>query len=216
ELATAGLSGHALDWTDSAVRLEKPVALEALPGFSDGRVSVQDAGAQLVPRLLDLRPGVRVLDACAAPGGKTGHILEAAPGPLELVAVDIDAGRVERIRENLDRLRRSAQVLVGDLRDPDSFWDGKPFDRILVDAPCSSTGVIRRHPDIKLLRRPSDVGAFATMQLAILRAALTMLAPGGRLLYSTCSVLPEENDQVVAALIGSEPAVVPVALPYAG
>jgi len=125
-------------------------------------------------------------------------------GPIDLLAVDIDAERTERIRENLERLRRSAQVLVGDVREPGSFWDGKPFDRILVDAPCSSTGVIRRHPDIKLLRRPTDVAAFARTQGEILAAAFSMLAPGGRLVYCTCSVLPAENEAVVAAFLGGQ------------
>jgi 16S rRNA (cytosine967-C5)-methyltransferase len=206
ELAAAGMAGHALEWAGSAVRLDKPVPLASLPGFAEGRVSVQDAGAQLAPKLLDVRPGMRVLDACAAPGGKTGHILESVDGPVDLVAVDIDAGRAGRIRENLERLRRSAQVLVGDLRDPGSFWDGKPFDRILVDAPCSSTGVIRRHPDIKLLRWPRDVGSFARTQGEILAAAFSMLAPGGRLVYCTCSVLPAENEAVVNAFLAAQAA----------
>ncbi len=206
ELAAAGVTGHALEWADSAVRLEKPVPVGSLPGFVEGRVSIQDAGAQRVPELLDVRPGQRVLDACAAPGGKTGHILESVNGPVDLVAVDIDAERAERIRENLERLRRTATVMVGDVRDPSSFWDGKPFDRILVDAPCSSTGVIRRHPDIKLLRRPTDVGAFARTQGEILAAAFGMLAPGGRLVYCTCSILPAENEAVVAAFLASQAA----------
>lgn len=215
ELAAAGMTGHAVEWADTAVRLEKPVALGSLPGFADGRISIQDAGAQLVPKLLDVQPGQRVLDACAAPGGKTGHILESVNGQVDLVAVDIDAERTERIRENLERLRRSAQVLVGDLREPGSFWDGKPFDRILVDAPCSSTGVIRRHPDIKLLRRPTDVAAFARTQGEILAAAFSMLAPGGRLVYCTCSVLPAENEAVVEAFLGGQSAARAVQLPPA-
>jgi 16S rRNA (cytosine967-C5)-methyltransferase len=174
-----------------------------------GVVSIQDAGAQLVPWLLAPQPGMRVLDACAAPGGKTLHLLEHTPD-LHLVAVDIDAARVRRIDENLTRLGRTAQVMVGDLRDPTTFWDGTPFERILVDAPCSSTGVIRRHPDIKLLRKPGDIAAFAATQLQILRAAFGMLAPGGRLLYSTCSVMAEENQAVVAHLLECEPAARPV------
>jgi 16S rRNA (cytosine967-C5)-methyltransferase len=169
-----------------------------------GVVSIQDAGAQLVPRLLAPQPGMRVLDACAAPGGKTLHLLEHTPD-LSLVAVDIDADRVRLIAENLTRLGRTAQLVVGDLRDPATFWDGKPFERILVDAPCSSTGVIRRHPDIKLLRQPGDLAAFAATQLQILRAAFGLLSPGGRLLYSTCSVMAEENEAVVARLLEGEP-----------
>jgi 16S rRNA (cytosine967-C5)-methyltransferase len=148
---------------------------------------------------------MRVLDACAAPGGKTGHLLEHTPDLGELVAVDIDQGRVDRIEENLRRLGRKATVRVADIREPQSFWDGRPFDRILVDAPCSSTGVIRRHPDIKLLRRPGDIPAFAAAQKEILRGAYSALAPGGRLLYSTCSVLPAENEEVVQQLLAIEP-----------
>jgi len=155
-----------------------------------------------------------VLDACAAPGGKTGHILELVPDLAELLAVDIDARRIERVRENLDRLKRSATLRVADVRQPDSFWDGRPFDRILVDAPCSSTGVIRRHPDIKLLRRAADIPALATTQLAILSGCFQMLAPGGRLLYSTCSVLPVENEGVLAEFLRAQPRarVLPVTL----
>jgi 16S rRNA (cytosine967-C5)-methyltransferase len=174
---------------------------------------VQDAGAQLAALLLDARPGMRVLDACAAPGGKTGHLLEHTPELAELVAADVDAERVERIRENLTRLKRSARVVVADVREPASFWDGKPFDRILLDAPCSSTGVIRRHPDIKLLRRADDIQALAKVQLEILRATFGMLAVGGRLLYATCSVLPDENQQVVERFLGLEPTARPATLP---
>ena len=213
ELQAAGIAAHPVEWLPSAVRLDEPVALSEVPGFTEGRVSVQDAGAQLAAPLLDAKPRMRVLDACAAPGGKTGHLLEHTDGLAELVAVDIDARRVERIQENLTRLKRTAQVLVADVRQPDSFWDGKPFDRILLDAPCSSTGVIRRHPDIKLLRRTDDIEALATAQLEILRAAFGMLAPGGRLLYSTCSVLPDENQQVVDQFLGTEPKARAAALP---
>ncbi len=170
-----------------------------------GLVSIQDAGAQLVPRLLAAQPGMKVLDACAAPGGKTLHLLEHTPD-LQLLAVDIDTERVRRIEENLTRVGRQAQVVAGDLRDPATFWDGTPFERILVDAPCSSTGVIRRHPDIKLLRRPGDLAAFAATQLQILRSAFGMLSPGGRLLYSTCSLMAEENEAVIASLLECEPA----------
>ena len=195
------------------MRLEEPVAVSALPGFREGRVSVQDAGAQLAAPLLAAQPGMRVLDACAAPGGKTGHLLEHTADLAELVAVDIDAQRVGRIEENLRRLNRSARLVVADIRQPASFWDGKPFDRILLDAPCSSTGVIRRHPDIKLLRRTDDIQVLATAQLEILRAAFGMLAVGGRLLYSTCSVLPDENQQVVERFLETEPTARAVALP---
>jgi 16S rRNA (cytosine967-C5)-methyltransferase len=175
-------------------------------------VSVQDAGAQLAADLLQVSPRMRVLDVCAAPGGKTGHLLELMGPAADLTAVDIDPDRAELIAGNLRRMQRGALVCVGDAADPATFWNGRPFDRILVDAPCSSTGVIRRHPDIKLLRRSTDIPGFVAVQLAILRAALTMLAEGGRLLYSTCSVLPAENEEVVAATLEGNPAVRPAAL----
>ena len=213
ELEATGIAARPIEWLPSAVRLDEPIALAELPGFAEGRVSVQDAGAQLAAPLLGARPGMRVLDACAAPGGKTGHLLEHTSGLAELVAVDVDAQRVERIQENLRRLGRSARVVVTDIREPGAFWDGKPFDRILLEAPCSSTGVIRRHPDIKLLRRTDDIQALSSAQLEILRAAFGMLAPGGRLLYSTCSVLSDENQQVVDRFLALEPAARAVALP---
>jgi 16S rRNA (cytosine967-C5)-methyltransferase len=205
ELETVGITANAPDWVDSALYLSHPVNVEALPGFHEGKVSVQDAGAQLAAPLLDARPGMRVLDACAAPGGKTGHLLELTPGLGELLAVDVDAGRAGRIEENLSRLHRTATVRVADVGDPDALTDQAPFDRILIDAPCSSTGVIRRHPDIKLLRRPTDIAAFAATQHRILASAYRWLAPGGRLVYCTCSVLPAENEQVVARFLESEP-----------
>jgi 16S rRNA (cytosine967-C5)-methyltransferase len=176
-----------------------------LPGFAEGLVSVQDAGAQLAAPLLEARPGMRVLDACAAPGGKTGHLLELLGAEADLTAVDSDAKRARLIHENLRRLQRAARVCVADMRGPDGFRDDRPYERVLVDAPCSSSGVIRRHPDIKLLRRGTDIAAFAATQLAIARAAVALLAPGGRLVYSTCSVLPEENEEVVATLLSLEP-----------
>jgi 16S rRNA (cytosine967-C5)-methyltransferase len=144
---------------------------------------------------------MRVLDACAAPGGKTGHLLEHTPGLAEVVAVDIEERRFGRVRENLQRLGRSATLIAADVSRPDDWWDRKPFDRILLDAPCSSTGVIRRHPDIKILRRPTDIPPLAATQRAILEACFRMLAPGGRLIYATCSVLPAENQAVLAAFL---------------
>jgi 16S rRNA (cytosine967-C5)-methyltransferase len=163
--------------------------------------------------LLRLAPGQRVLDACAAPGGKTGAILEASAGAARLTAVDVSAERVALVDDNLRRLGREAELKVGDLTDPTSFWDGQPYDRILVDAPCSSTGVIRRHPDIKLLRRSGDIAPFARTQLQILRAAVRLLSPGGRLVYSTCSVLPQENEAVVAQLLDEQPGLVVAGMP---
>ncbi len=199
------IDAQEIQWSQSAVTLARPVPVERVPGFAEGVVSVQDAGAQLAATLLAARTGMRVLDACAAPGGKTGHILEQLGEAADVTAVDIDPTRVERIRENLRRLGRAAHLRVGDAREPQSFWDGRPFERILVDAPCSSTGVIRRHPDIKLLRRGSDLPALAAGQLAILGGAARMLAAGGRLVYCTCSVLPEENEAVVQRFLEGEP-----------
>jgi len=220
ELAAAGCPGHPCPWAPAAVTLEHARAVNAIPGFLDGRVSVQDAGAQLAAPLLDARPGMRVLDACAAPGGKTLHVLEHTPDLADLLAVDIDADRLRRVEENLFRARRSARLAVLDirtLREPSpgvpEALAGAPFDRVLVDAPCSSTGVIRRHPDIKLLRRPADIDQFAAVQLEVLRGAFHVLAPGGRLLYGTCSVLPAENERLVAAFLRSEPHARPAPMP---
>jgi 16S rRNA (cytosine967-C5)-methyltransferase len=215
ELQAADIAATPVDWAPTAVRLDRPVAVALLPGFLEGTVSVQDAGAQLAAKLLDAQPGMRVMDACAAPGGKTGHLLEHTPDLAELVAIDVDAGRVSRIQENLERLGRNALVKVGDVRDPATFWDGRSFDRILVDAPCSSTGVIRRHPDIKLLRRVTDIPGFVAVQEQILRSAFSMLASGGRLLYCTCSVLPAENEEVIERLLAAEPSARVAAMPSA-
>jgi 16S rRNA (cytosine967-C5)-methyltransferase len=203
ELAAAEIASRPFPWAPAALLVEHPVPVSALPGFGEGRVSVQDAGAQLAAPLLACEPGMRVLDACAAPGGKTGHLLELTPS-LDVLAVDVDARRLGRVKENLERLRRAARLQVGDIRAPDSFWDQRPFDRILLDAPCSSTGVIRRHPDIKLLRRPEDIEPLAATQLDLLKACFRMLAPGGRLIYSTCSVLPDENEEVLATFLRKE------------
>jgi 16S rRNA (cytosine967-C5)-methyltransferase len=212
-LREADIDAQGIQWLPSGVILTHPRAVAQIPGFQEGLVSVQDSGAQLAAGLLQLQPGMRVLDACAAPGGKTGHLLEAAGGELDLTALDVGAERVGLINHNLERLRRTARTAVGDLTAPKSFWDGRRFERILVDAPCSSTGVIRRHPDIKLLRRSSDIPTLAAGQLALLRSAATLLAPGGRLVYCTCSVLPEENEEVIARLLGEVPRLRPAAMP---
>ena len=214
-LATAGIDAYAVQWIDSAVTLDRPMAVADLPGFADGTVSVQDAGAQLAAILLEPKPGLRVLDACAAPGGKTGHLLERLGEGADVTAVDINPARTQKIRDNLRRLRRTARVIEADVRDPQSFWDGRPFDRILIDAPCSATGVIRRHPDIKLLRRAADTPAFAVTQGAMLRALVPLLAPRGRLVYATCSVLPEENEQVIATLLAAQSDMRPAATAHA-
>lgn len=182
-----------------AIQLEKPVGVDKLPGFFDGLVSVQDAGAQYAAMLLDVHDGQRVLDACAAPGGKTAHILEGAT--VELLAVDKDEKRLQRVADNLQRLGLSALLKVGDAAKPDEWWDGKPFQRILADVPCSASGVVRRHPDIKWLRRRTDLASFAAQQLDILQALWRVLAQDGKLLYATCSVFQQENEQVVAAFL---------------
>ncbi|HXS26887.1 MAG TPA: 16S rRNA (cytosine(967)-C(5))-methyltransferase RsmB [Steroidobacteraceae bacterium] len=222
ELAAAGHIGRAVgEWAPAAIALEKPAPVHTLPGFAEGRVSVQDAGAQLAAPLLDAAPGMRVLDACAAPGGKTLHLIERTPALAELVAVDSSPDRLERVEENLQRGGLGAIAARGRIalaaRDVREMTAARPFDRILVDAPCSATGVIRRHPDIKLLRRPSDIDSYAARQQEILRATFRMLAPGGRLLYCTCSVLPQENEDRLAAFLAEEPRARPSpAFPAAG
>jgi 16S rRNA (cytosine967-C5)-methyltransferase len=205
-LAAEGLAAQRVPWCPTAVVIERPVPVSAIPGFREGLASVQDAAAQLAAPLLDAQPGMRVLDACAAPGGKTGHLLEHTPELAELVAADLDDARLALVRENLARMGRSAHCVVADLRDPAALAGQAPFDRILLDVPCSSTGVIRRHPDIKLLRRGTDIESFAALQLAMLSAAFAHLSPGGRLLYANCSVLPVEGEAVVAAFLGAQPA----------
>jgi 16S rRNA (cytosine967-C5)-methyltransferase len=180
-----------------AIQLNAPVSVEKLPHFADGWVSVQDAGAQYAAHLLDVKDGMRVLDACAAPGGKSAHLLENCD--VELTAMDNDGERLKRVEENLARLNLQARTVVGDAANPDAWWDGKPFDRILADVPCSASGVVRRHPDIKWLRRPSDIAKFASTQAEILDALWKVLARGGKLLYATCSVFAEENQNQVAA-----------------
>jgi 16S rRNA (cytosine967-C5)-methyltransferase len=175
--------------------------VRALPGFDEGMVSIQDAAAQLAAPLLDLQPGLRVLDACAAPGGKTCHALELEPRLAELVALEIAPARLKRMRENLERLGLSATLLTGDASQPQAWWDGRLFDRILLDVPCSATGVIRRHPDIKLLRRPEDVQALSARQRALLDCLWPLLTRGGRLVYASCSALRAENAAVVGAFL---------------
>lgn len=193
-LAEAGIAARPCLHSPWGLTLESPVPIEALPGFTDGRVSVQDEAAQLAAPLVGAEPGERILDLCAAPGGKTLHMLELCQGGVEAVAVDIDAERCARIRENLERERLSATVVTGDARAPEAWWDGRPFDRILLDAPCSATGVIRRHPDIKLLRQARDLDTLNELQAAILDAAWPLLKPGGILVYATCSVIRAENE----------------------
>lgn len=200
-LEQQGLPAHRI--APDALQLERPVSVDRLPGFFDGRVSVQDAGAQYAALLLDARTGMRVLDACAAPGGKTSHILECAE--VEMVAADKDEQRLQRVAQNLQRLNLKAELVVGDAATPEVWWDGRPFQRILADVPCSASGVVRRHPDIKWLRRRADIDGFAAQQLAILNALWPLLAQDGKLLYATCSVFNQENEQVVAAFQAQQP-----------
>ena len=186
---------------DQAIKLAEPRAVGELPGFTDGRVSVQDAAAQLAAPWLLLGGGQKILDACAAPGGKTGHLLELAGPEADLMAVDLDESRLSKVRENLSRLGLSATVLAADASKPDEWWNKDPFDRILLDAPCSASGVIRRHPDIKLNRRAEDIDVLAQSQQTFLAALWPLLKANGRLLYVTCSVLAEENDAVIARFL---------------
>jgi 16S rRNA (cytosine967-C5)-methyltransferase len=187
----------------SSIYLTKPQPVELLPGFSAGLSSIQDESSQLIPPLLQLEPGQRVLDACAAPGGKTCHILETQPLLDALTSLDIAKSRLVRVEENLQRLNLKANLKASDARDIAAWWDGKLFDRILLDAPCSATGVIRRHPDIKVLRSAENVAELNTLQLAILQKIWSTLKPGGLLLYTTCSILPQENSEIVAKFIES-------------
>ena len=203
-LEQAGIAAATHPMVDSAIALEVPVGVEQLPGFGAGEVSVQDAAAQLAAGLLDLQPGQRVLDACAAPGGKTSHMLEYCPD-LSMLALDSEPARLQRVAENLVRLGLSATLQAGDAGDPSQWWDGTPFDRILLDAPCSGSGVIRRHPDIKSLRRPADIATLAAGQRRLLHALWPLLKPGGMLVYATCSVLPAENALQVASFLQEQP-----------
>ena len=196
---------------ESALLLEQPVPVHRLPGFAAGEVSVQDAGAQRAAELLDLADGQRVLDACAAPGGKACHILERAA--VDLLALDTDGARCERIRQNLARLGLAARVEVSDCTRCDEWWDGRPFDRVLADVPCTGSGIARRHPDIKWLRRSGDPARFAALQAGILDALWRVLAPGGKLLYATCSVFAEENSAVTGAFCARQGSAHRLALP---
>jgi 16S rRNA (cytosine967-C5)-methyltransferase len=210
-LTQHGLSARLVE--PDALQLDKPVSVDRLPGFYDGLISVQDAGAQYAALLLDIQDGMRVLDACAAPGGKMAHILELAA--VEMLALDKDKKRLPRAAQNLQRLALTAKLVVGDAADPKSWWGGIAFQRILADVPCSASGVVRRHPDIKWLRRHADIAGFAVQQLGILRALWQLLEPDGKLLYATCSVFEQENDQVIAAFLAQQPDArrLPVTLP---
>jgi len=200
----------------NALRLEKATDVYKLPGFEQGWVSVQDGAAQLAAHYLDAQPGELILDACCAPGGKTVHILELQPKIKEMVAVDADQKRLIRVQENLDRLHLCATVIHGDAAQPDSWWSGELFDRILCDAPCSATGVIRRHPDIRWLRRDSDIAELVALQQSILTALWDKLKPGGVLLYATCSILPDENELQIQNFLQnrSDASLIPLSAQY--
>ncbi|WP_130928332.1 16S rRNA (cytosine(967)-C(5))-methyltransferase RsmB [Pseudomonas sp. Sample_20] len=204
-LGEAGIAATPCVYSRDGIVLEAAADVRSLPGFTEGWISVQDEAAQLAADLLDLAPGQRVLDACCAPGGKTCHILEAEPALAGVVAVDLEAKRLVRVKENLERLGLDAELIAADGREIDKWWDGKPFQRILLDAPCSATGVIRRHPDIKLTRQPDDIVALAQLQGELLDAMWKTLEVGGILLYATCSTLPTENTEVIAAFLERTP-----------
>ncbi len=203
-LQAAGIDARKQQHAPHGIELTTPCDVHDLPGFAAGDVSVQDEAAQLAASLLDLKPGLRLLDACCAPGGKTGQILETQPELATCVALDVDNRRLARVRENLNRLQLQANLMQGDALQPQSWWDGVPFDRILLDAPCSATGVIRRHPDIKLLRKAADIATIAATQQDLLQALWPLLAPGGLMIYATCSIMPEENEQQIARFMATQ------------
>lgn len=203
KLRDQGIKAEAVSFCRSAILLNKPAVVDILPGFNEGWVSVQDTAAQLAAELLDVQIGHRVLDVCAAPGGKAAHILEHQPKVRELVAVDIDKLRLQRVNDNFQRLKLSAKLIVGDASKPEDWWDGQLFDRILLDVPCSALGVIRRHPDIKLLRRAEDISTLQVLQQRIMTAVWPLLAPGGIMLYATCSILKQENEQQIEAFLAT-------------
>lgn len=196
ELTNRGIHAIIADCSPWGIVVSDALPVDQLPGFAVGAVSVQDDAAQLAAPLLQLQPNIRVLDACCAPGGKTCHIGESEP-LVDLVAVDVDERRLQRVYENLARLNITAEVICADVSSPADWWDGCPFDRILLDVPCSGTGVIRRHPDIKLLREKEDIAALVERQKRLLQVTWPLLKPGGLLLYATCSVLPAENSSVI-------------------
>jgi len=200
-LEQAEIEHQLIDSDSGAIKLSQAVDVNQLPGFELGHVSIQDGAAQQAARLLDCQPNDVVLDCCAAPGGKTCHILEYSPQIASMTAIDIEPARLVRVEENLARLNLKAKVIAGDAADAKSWWDGELFDRILLDAPCSGTGVIRRHPDIKWLRKSSDIDALTILQKQIIKNSWSLLKPGGTLLYATCSILPEENYEQVQQFI---------------
>nr|WP_075184736.1 16S rRNA (cytosine(967)-C(5))-methyltransferase RsmB [Teredinibacter haidensis] len=205
QLRELPIAAEPLATNSTGIRLLESADIRSLPGFTQGHFSVQDEAAQLAAELLNLQPQQRVLDACAAPGGKSCHILEREPALKELLCVDLEATRMERVKQNLQRLQLSASLKVADVGKLKIWWDGVPFDRILLDAPCSATGVIRRHPDIKLLRRESDLAKLGALQLELLKTLWQTLLPGGELVYATCSVLPDENESIIQQFLKQQP-----------
>jgi 16S rRNA (cytosine967-C5)-methyltransferase len=218
QLREAGIDARAEPRVPYAVMLDTPREVRDLPGFAQGLVSVQDLGAQCVAFPLQLEAGQRVLDMCAAPGGKTALIAEREPKLAQLTAVDVDPKRLNQVRENLERCGLQATLLAGDAAAPETWWDGVPFDRILLDAPCSALGVIRRHPDIRLRKSPADIDKLPLLQARMLAAAWRMLAPGGSLVYATCTVTRSENRDLIDAFLKGTPtaAIVPVDTWHAG
>ncbi len=203
-LKTSGIRALSSDISPSGITLEAPCRMERLPGFEDGLVSIQDIAPQLAAGLLDLQDGQQVLDACAAPGGKTAHIAEVSRGKVKLTALELDPQRLLLINQNMMRLGHKVEVKQGDASKPETWWSGQKYDRILLDAPCSGTGVIRRHPDIKLLRRASDIEQLAQQQRRLLNALWPLLKQGGKLLYATCSILPQENENIIDSFLLQE------------
>ncbi|MFT4826180.1 MAG: 16S rRNA (cytosine967-C5)-methyltransferase [Halioglobus sp.] len=204
-LASEGIHARLCEHSPCGVRLDQPMDVELIPGFAEGEVSVQDEAAQMAALFLDAQPKERILDACSAPGGKACHIIETQSQLNELVAADVDEQRLVKVTENLQRLKLTATVQRADAAEPRESFQAESFDRILVDAPCSASGVIRRHPDVKILRRPEDITEMAEQQLHILKGLWPLLKPGGSLLYATCSIFEEENSSVVNKFLQSNP-----------
>lgn len=203
QLADLNIAASPTPFSPYGITLKQPCDPRKLPGFAEGWVSVQDEAAQLSADLLQLSPNMRVLDACAAPGGKTGHLLELEPS-LKVTALDVEERRLQRVRENLARLNVFADIRCGDGTRPQDWWDGELFDRILLDAPCSATGIIRRHPDIKVLRTPEELDKLGELQQQLLDKLWPLLKPGGILLYATCSIMPKENTRVIEAFVARQ------------
>jgi 16S rRNA (cytosine967-C5)-methyltransferase len=203
KLSSLGIQATPGLLANSAIYLSEPMPVQDIPGFAEGEVSVQDEASQLVAGSLRLEPGLQLLDACAAPGGKTSHVLESEHSLTRMVAIDREKSRLLRIEENLQRLKLEANLVCADAAVLASWWDGEAFDRVLLDAPCSATGVIRRHPDIKLLRTPKQITELLATQQELLRNLWQCLKPGGLFLYTTCSILPEENQAQIRQFLDS-------------